>query len=215
TYDLILMDVHMPDMDGLTATKHIRNFNNKQKAAIPIIALTASAFKSDTNRYLKAGMNSYVTKPYTQQKLLLSIAEQMNISLQNNQQQPPIPVTVATDNKIAPLKLYSLERIYELDDSTEFVQQMVDVFIEQVTEETEAINKAVNNSDWPALYKSVHKLKPTIATFHIERGNHLVEKIESQIRSSLHVNELPGAATELKWLLQEVIKQMKADFNNQ
>lgn len=61
-YDVILMDVQMPEMDGMTATKRIRE-TEKPPARIPIIALTANAMKGDRERYLKSGMDDYVSKP--------------------------------------------------------------------------------------------------------------------------------------------------------
>ncbi|MDI6402692.1 response regulator, partial [Balneolaceae bacterium ANBcel3] len=65
-FDLVLMDIQMPVMDGVEATKYIRNQLNSQT---PIIALTANAFKHDINAYLKAGMNDYLTKPYDERVL--------------------------------------------------------------------------------------------------------------------------------------------------
>lgn len=61
-FDLVLMDLHMPQLDGLEATRQIRAFETKVKA-VPIIALTASAFTDDRDRCLSAGMNDFVTKP--------------------------------------------------------------------------------------------------------------------------------------------------------
>ena len=88
-FDLILMDIQMPEMDGITATKlirglniaekpvldkslitkKIRTLNAKDKSNIPIIALTANALKGDGQRYMDIGMNGYITKPYTEEKL--------------------------------------------------------------------------------------------------------------------------------------------------
>ena len=63
TYDLILMDIQMPHMDGYKATRAIRNFADKQKANIPIVAMTANAFEEDRKNALKAGMNEHIAKP--------------------------------------------------------------------------------------------------------------------------------------------------------
>ena len=69
-YDLILMDIQMPLMDGYTATKEIRTMKNPDIANIPIIALTANAFDSDKKEALQAGMNGYVAKPISIEKLM-------------------------------------------------------------------------------------------------------------------------------------------------
>ena len=69
TYDLIFMDVQMPKMDGYTATQTIRALDDKKKAAIPIVAMTANAFAEDRERALAAGMNGHIAKPIDVKKL--------------------------------------------------------------------------------------------------------------------------------------------------
>ena len=69
TYDLIFMDVQMPKMDGYTATQNIRVLDDKKKAAIPIVAMTANAFAEDRERALAAGMNGHIAKPIDVKKL--------------------------------------------------------------------------------------------------------------------------------------------------
>ena len=69
TYDLIFMDVQMPKMDGYTAAQNIRALDDKKKAAIPIVAMTANAFAEDRERALAAGMNGHIAKPIDVKKL--------------------------------------------------------------------------------------------------------------------------------------------------
>ena len=69
TYDLIFMDVQMPKMDGYTATLNIRSLDDKKKAAIPIVAMTANAFAEDIKQTLAAGMNGHIAKPIDVKKL--------------------------------------------------------------------------------------------------------------------------------------------------
>ena len=76
TYDLIFMDIQMPNMDGYKATQAIRHFRDKKKADIPIIAMTANAFMEDKKLALEKGMNGHVGKPIDEKKIeevLLSI----------------------------------------------------------------------------------------------------------------------------------------------
>ncbi|MEA1875461.1 MAG: response regulator [Bacteroidota bacterium] len=68
-YDLIIMDIMMPVMDGLEATRQIRIFEQKKKMRIPIIALTANTFNADRERCLSSGMDEYIAKPLNMEKL--------------------------------------------------------------------------------------------------------------------------------------------------
>ena len=72
-YDLVLMDIQMPEMDGVTATRKIRDLPG-EVGQVPIIALTANAMKGDHEKYIEAGMTDYVSKPINPQKLFQAIA---------------------------------------------------------------------------------------------------------------------------------------------
>ncbi len=72
-YDLVLMDIQMPEMDGITATRKIRDLPGAI-GRIPIIALTANAMKGDREKYIEAGMTDYVSKPVNPQRLFEAIA---------------------------------------------------------------------------------------------------------------------------------------------
>ncbi len=75
TYDMIFMDIQMPQMDGYKATQEIRNLPDKDKACIPIIAMTANAFEEDKKEALAAGMNGHIAKPIQVDKLLSILSE--------------------------------------------------------------------------------------------------------------------------------------------
>ena len=78
TYDLILMDTQMPNMDGYQATQCIRHLNDKKKAEIPIIAMTANAFEEDKKRAFDAGMNEHIEKTIDIEKLRAAILSVLN-----------------------------------------------------------------------------------------------------------------------------------------
>ena len=72
-YELILMDIQMPNMDGYKATKCIRNLQDKRKAELPIIAMTANAFQEDAEKCIAAGMNAHLAKPLDIEKVKMTI----------------------------------------------------------------------------------------------------------------------------------------------
>ena len=75
TFDVILMDIMMPVMDGLTATRTIRGLMREEAERIPIIAMTANAFEEDRKRSMEAGMNGHVAKPLNMQEILKTIVD--------------------------------------------------------------------------------------------------------------------------------------------
>jgi CheY-like chemotaxis protein len=77
TYDLILMDLHMPEMDGWEATSAIRNIESDITRKIPIIALTADVMINDLDKIYAAGMDDYVTKPFNSNELKAKIEEHL------------------------------------------------------------------------------------------------------------------------------------------
>ena len=94
SYDLVLMDVQMPEMDGVTTTMRIRELDGPQ-SEIPIIALTANAMKGDEEKYRSSGMNDYVSKPIESDKLAAVMKRQCGNDITLFQRQtslPPQPV---------------------------------------------------------------------------------------------------------------------------
>ena len=75
TYDIILMDIQMPVMDGYNAARLIRGMEDREKAEVPIVAVTANAFEEDRKLALEAGMNGHLAKPYDIPKMLQTLTE--------------------------------------------------------------------------------------------------------------------------------------------
>ena len=76
-YNLVLMDVQMPIMNGYTATRAIRDLENRELASVPILAMTANAFEEDRRDALRAGMNGHIAKPIDIKKLLQTLNDIM------------------------------------------------------------------------------------------------------------------------------------------
>ena len=74
-YDIILMDIQMPQMDGYEATRQIRALEDKEKAGIPIVAVTANAFEEDRQIAMEAGMNGHLAKPYDVPEIMKALKE--------------------------------------------------------------------------------------------------------------------------------------------
>jgi CheY-like chemotaxis protein len=82
-YQLVIMDIQMPVMDGYTATRIIRSFEDEKLACIPIIAMTANAFEEDKQKAQEAGMNAHIAKPIDQDILLDTLIQIMQTDKTN------------------------------------------------------------------------------------------------------------------------------------
>jgi PAS domain S-box-containing protein len=217
-YDLILMDVHMPEMDGIAATQKIRQLGDAKLRNVPIVALTASAFKSDTKRFIEAGMNTYITKPYTQLKLLECINAVFDNGIASSGTSNPIARPAADPRheeatlKAASQPNYSIQEIEALDADAEFIKEMIGVFVEQVTEDLRDLDTAVQAADWNNVYKIAHKLKPSVTSFQMQTAIPLVMQIELMAKRNENVQNIPTLVQQLQQLLTNIVQHMQQHY---
>ena len=197
--DIILMDVQMPRLDGLQATKHIRDNISK---TIPIIALTALAIKGDKEKCKKAGMNEYLSKPFDENDLiekLCTCLTQVNI---NDKE-------MITQREKQNTKLFSLEKLNTLAQGDEaFIAEMTHIFIEQAQLSIEQINKAAKNGDIATIKKVAHRLKPSIDNLQIHSIIPLVRELEKDADTLHSNNKLRSKIEFLETTLNLVMSQL-------
>jgi len=152
-YDVVLMDVDMPVMDGLDATRAIRKLGGEM-AKIPIIALTAHVVTGFKEVVLKSGMDDYLSKP-VDNKLMNRMID-LWASKRKEGMAPPDNDGLVDDSVLKQLAI---------DTSEELVPQMLKVFINELTMRSERIADAIKHRDLSALGKEAHALKSSSATF--------------------------------------------------
>ncbi|MCP3850460.1 MAG: PAS domain S-box protein, partial [Gammaproteobacteria bacterium] len=139
SYDLILMDLMMPEMDGLVATKHIRRLP-EPLSNIPIIAMTANAMRGDKERCLEAGMDDYLSKPFDTKILLRKI---MNLTNKSNQEDVASEIIENfLPHKTLPILDVNVLKQMAKDTSEELVPEMVNVFIKELDSRLQRVQKA-------------------------------------------------------------------------
>lgn len=190
TFDLILMDLQMPVMDGISATVRIRERETGDgRPNVPIVALTASAMASQLERCLAAGMNAFLTKP-------LEIPRLHEVLTKFGLRVAPEETTLVQASTAASVPV-NLSRLNELTDGDpEFTRELVATFVasgEQVMEEARAALAAL---DRLSLSRCAHKLKGASANIHAEPLRNLSHALESQA-SSLDPPRLSELVTQL------------------
>ncbi|MBO9199429.1 MULTISPECIES: response regulator [Niastella] len=210
-YDLVLMDIQMPEMDGIEATKAIRQMSDPVKANIPIVALTANALKGDCEKYQAAGMNDFLPKPFNEQKLFIVISNNLNTGASASATTPMnesnMPV-IGTEEK-----LYDLNMVQTISGGDEgFVKRMVQLFIETVPPSMADLQKETAEQNWVNASKLAHKLKATIDSMGIIRIKEVVRTIEANGKKGEELEKLPGHVQEVITVLEACMMQLKRDF---
>ena len=155
-FDLVLMDVQMPVMDGLETTRKIRA--NREWADLPIIAMTAHAMSGDKERCIDAGMNGYVSKPVQPVSLVATIERFLNHEPEEDLVEDAT-VPDATGAEEDPQLLDRKQAARELDHDPELVATMIALFLQLAPERMEKLNAAANHRDYITLSREAYRLR--------------------------------------------------------
>jgi PAS domain S-box-containing protein len=203
-FDLVLMDLHMPIMDGMAATNIIRKQLNLN---IPIIALTANAFKKEVDLCLAAGMNDYVTKPFEEHLLLLSILKQVTVATESTNIE-------SHSGDLSKAKLYDLTKLIEASRGNDvFVHKMVKLFITQAELSINQLNQSFQTGDFKVVKEVAHRFKPSIDNMGIHSLKQEIRSIESMAAENPSAELLAQPIEHLSTVVNDVCVQLKHDFN--
>ena len=170
-FDLILMDVQMPEMDGFAATKAIRARESAANTHVPIIALTAHAMKGDRERCLAAGMDAYVSKPIRAAEFF-EITARLLLSLTEGGKGMPAP-------EGQPEAVFDLDTaLAGADGDRELLRWMVHVFRRQGPKLLVEIRDSVVSGDGAVLERAAHKLKASVGQFGAQRAYEAAARLE-------------------------------------
>jgi PAS domain S-box-containing protein len=211
-FNLILMDIHMPEMDGLETTRIIRKLKDKTKSNLPIIAITADALKGDEEKYFSVGMNDYMTKPFSEEILFYKILNNA-VLLQSTGNSDTVK---KKDEKVLTVSapLYDLSQIASASHgNAETIRKMILVFLESTTKIIAQMeqNFASNNID--QVKQLAHKLKTSIDTLGITVLKKEVRWIELYKDSDGGPEVLFRNITYLKKTMEIVVDQLSNQFN--
>ena len=185
-FDLILMDVQMPEMDGMEATAEIRkletrnlklkNHNSTTELLnhVPIIAMTAHALKGDRERCIEAGMDDYVSKPIQPDKLLEAIKRHISASTPGK---PKATDSTASDEKDVFDRAELLERV---GGDEELCVELLDTFVQDIPARLEELKQALADNDSTLLRQQAHAIKGASANI----GAHALREVSFEVEKA-------------------------------
>ena len=194
-FDLILMDIQMPVMDGFETTKVIRQWNN-EKSKIPIVALTANATQRDIDKCISLGMNDCLTKPFTQEDLLKVLDKYLGskfhvIGSENNK--------IISQEHADKVDFSYLEKVSGNNKS--FIKEIAEAFLKSIPTSIQELNKYSDNENWTELARVAHKIKPSITLLGVHNLKDKIVKLEEEAKR--HKNP---------WLINKLSKEISSEL---
>lgn len=210
-YDVVLMDIQMPELNGIETTKLIRKFSDKRKAHVPIIALTANPSRNLHKKYLAEGISELLMKPYKEESLFIKIAAQIKLSnpgLVNSIQRPRFPTRRKPASNTESLYDLSLLRNNERNNET-FIKRMLDIFIDTVPPHIDQMHDHFSRNEIDSICSLAHKIKPTLDGAGIISLHDTIRNIENFREKKRTREQLNEDLNKLSEVIAEVIKEFR------
>lgn len=187
-FDMVLMDINMPKLDGVEATKELIRLQKENALyKIPIIALTANSISGDREGYLEAGMDDYLSKPIEFEKLVTIIKKYLhNKSFEGLQhlttQTQELQVEKASQEEIVYKKSDAMKQL-GLDELT--VDMLLDNFFLTLDDDLNKLKKAVDSKDCDAIYKAAHYIKGSCSNLAMHEPQSMLHEIENNAKNGI------------------------------
>jgi len=205
-FDLILMDLHMPEMDGYETTQQIRKNPDIKKRNTPIIALTAAAIKGEKDKCLEYGMNDYLSKPFEPEDLLNLIMEHLEpaeMGIEQNDDNFKI-------RKKRSFKNFDLSYIESIGDGDfKFQNELIQIFKDQIPILIKQMTESLENKNYSELGAIAHKAKSSVAMFGISELTQDMETLENDAKNKNNIDNFSGLIQNFIDISNKVLEEMK------
>jgi CheY-like chemotaxis protein len=205
-YDIILMDLQMPEMNGFEATKYIRTTLNSK---IPIIALTADVTTADLAKCKEVGMNDYLAKPIDERLLYNKIVGNVKKAYSHT-------VIVPSEIKDAQIKILKCIDLTYLNSRTKsepkLLMKMISLYLEQTPPILNAMKESLENKDWKLLQSAVHKMLPSFSIMGIGAN---FEKMAKRVHEYAGLQQQSPEISDLVLQLETVCLQACVELTDE
>ena len=209
-YDVILMDLQMPVMNGFEATDHIRNV---MKSSIPIIALTADVTTVDLEKCRYVGMNDYIAKPVDERLLYTKIMSVVKKQAILETAAAEVTVEVAVEAAIIK-RCIDLEYLNRRTKSNpELMMEMITLYLEQTPPLISAMKKGLAEKDWHGLHSAVHKMIPSFAIMGINPDfENMARKVQDYATTQEQEEGISEMVLQLGNICTQACKELEEEF---
>ncbi|MCB0494104.1 MAG: response regulator [Cyclobacteriaceae bacterium] len=207
TYDIILMDLQMPQMNGFEATEHIRK---KMKSEIPIIALTADVTTVDLEKCKAVGMNDYIAKPVDERLLYSKIVGLVK------KPAPSVEQKEVIDHLTKEIKCINLQYLNQRTKSNPvLMMEMISLYLEQTPPLIRAMKQSLIDKDWMTLHATVHKMIPSFSIVGINVDfENMAKQVQEYANSQLNMEGIPLLVAQLENVCLQACSELQGELDN-
>ena len=204
SYDIILMDLQMPEMNGFEATVYIRNI---LKSNIPIIALTADVTTVDVAKCKAVGMNDYIAKPVDERVLfskIMGLVKKSNPTVEQKEND--------TNKKTRCIDLNYL--VKRTKSNPTLMMEMISLYLEQTPPLVTAMKQGLLNKDWEALHLAVHKMIPSFSIMGISTDfENMAKKVQEYANTQQQSDSIPDLVLQLENICAQACHELQEEYN--
>lgn len=203
-YNIILMDMQMPEMDGFETTRRIRKYRDKEKAQVPIMAMTADALVEERKKCFEAGMNDYLSKPFKQGELLHKILTLTGIENSGSD--------CDVYNSDSFVNTQSLKELTGGDDV--FMAEMIEIYLRNTPMMLKEMKSSFKKHDFEKLKRTAHKIKSSFGMMGMNESLQIANEIELSDEKSSDQDLLKAKLERLAQLVAGSEKELKRELDN-
>ncbi len=194
----------MPKKNGIQVIKNMHSDNTEINYKTPALALTANALKSDIHKYLKAGFDDYIIKPFKEYELYNKLCNMLEIKMEMNS-------GISTKQSFSENKKEDKFNVLELQkaagDNNDFFNTMLSNFINIANEVLETSSKALENENWQEMGEKAHKAIPSFKYFGLHHLALNFERIENLALHEKRYDELPDLIEQTNVRIKDIVKK--------
>lgn len=206
TFDIILMDLQMPEMNGFEATTYIRT---KMNLHVPIIALTADVTTVDVEKCKAVGMNDYISKPIDDKLLYAKIIKYIKKAEPNITPESKKP------------EIFQVQKCVNLDylklrtkSNPTLMMEMISLYLEQTPPLIISMKEGLMQKDWKTLHAAVHKMIPSFSIMGINTDFEIMaKKVQEYASTNQQTAVIPDLVSQLEIVCSQACKELEEEFN--
>lgn len=217
-YDIILMDIEMPGMNGYRATEIIRNEFTGPMRNVPIVAMTGHAMQGERQKCMDSGMTDYLSKPFQPEDLRLLILKLT--SDQNTSTDAAVTATSTLTLEVssaisAEPRCTDLSFLREISDGNEqFFKEFIEMFIANTPPALSALQENYANKEWEKLRQVAHKMKPSFNYIGLKELSQLAAKVEENAKNHSESTETEAMINRILEVSRKALTELQTELKN-